>query len=116
MTKVFIFSIVFNVSFRLLSAYQMWDLSSMEGVEIVVEIPDIKPRTTAGRIRSVLLQLLDMEIFSIVYLTYTARLTGSLAPQRSLELFVAVFEAAPEVEDFLFVLILTMKYALFLNL
>lgn len=45
----------------------------------------------------VLLQLLDLELFHILYVSIVVGLDKSSAPQRMLKVYEAVFEAAPQV-------------------
>ena len=52
--------------------------------------------TGAGR--RVLWQLLDLELFHILYVNIIVGMTGSSAPQRMLKVYEAVFEAAPQVQ------------------
>ncbi len=100
MTKVFAASIFFMTFFRVFSAYKIWDISSMKNVEMVGVGDPVQcglKKSAWRRIVRVVLQLLDLELFPIIYLSHTTGLTGSSAPQRMLEVLVAVLEAAPEV-------------------
>ena len=44
------------------------------------------------------LQLLDLELYPILYLNHVLGLRGSSSPQRFLGILEAVFEAAPQVQ------------------
>ena len=50
-----------------------------------------------GAGRRVFWQLLDLELFHILYVNIVVGMTGSSAPQRMLKVYEAVFEAAPQV-------------------
>ena len=58
----------------------------------------------------VLLQLLDLELFHILYLSHTVDLKGSSSPQRMLRVLEAVFEAAPQVKCTSFNIVYTAKH------
>ena len=100
MTKVFMASVFFMVFYRIFSAFKIWEISRTDDVEMM-SAGDLKrcglKESVRRRWGRVALQLLDLELFPILYLSHTVGLTGSSAPQRMLEVLVAVFEAAPEV-------------------
>ena len=50
-----------------------------------------------GARKRVFWQLLDLELFHILYVNIVVGMTGSSAPQRMLKVYEAVFEAAPQV-------------------
>ena len=50
-----------------------------------------------GAGRRVFWQILDLELFHILYVNIIVGMTGSSAPQRMLKVYEAVFEAAPQV-------------------
>ena len=51
-----------------------------------------------GAGRRVFWQILDLELFHILYVNIIVGMTGSSAPQRMLKVYEAVFEAAPQVQ------------------
>ncbi len=100
MGKMFAAAIVFIVIFRVFSAYKIWNISSTDNVTLS-GAGDPKRcglrESVRRRLGRVVLQLMDLELLPILYLSHTAGLEGSSAPQRMLEVLVAVLEAAPEV-------------------
>ena len=101
MTKVFVASVFFMVFYRAFSAFKIWEISRLDDVDMAaVDDPErcgLK-ESVWRRWGRVFLQFpLDLGLFPILYLSHTVGLKGSSAPQRMLEVLIAVFEAAPEV-------------------
>ena len=106
MTFFFWISISFMLVYRFFSCLQIWAISGVDAdtVQFVGNnnqeqkqaITDMVSRT---RCRRVLWQLLDLEMFDILYLSHTAGLKGSSSPQKSLKLLIAQVEASVEVES-----------------
>jgi len=83
MWGVFFLSASTLVLYRVIAAFKIWQISQIvDGVK--------KPWAR------VLRQLLDLELFHILYLNHTIGLNGSSSPQRLLKVLEAVFEAAPQ--------------------
>ena len=84
MWKVFMMSVLTMVLYRVIAAIKIWQITRIGA-------------SAATRVRRVVLQLLDLELYEILYLSHTMGLKGSSAPQRLLQVLEAIFEAAPQV-------------------
>ena len=84
MWKIFLYSVASMVLYRVIAAIKMWQITRIGA-------------STATRVRRVVLQLFDLELYEILYLSHTVGLKGSSAPQRLLQVLEAIFEAAPQV-------------------
>merc|ERR1719242_1058650 len=94
MRFVFTASLFFMIAYRIFSAYKIWELTRLSDVKFVDGNDGSNMKWK--RIRRVMLQLLDLEIFQILYLSHSVGLQGSSAPQRLIGLLVAVLDAGPE--------------------
>ena len=99
MTNMFAASIFFWALNRLYSAYKIWELTSLKGIEFKGEkAKEMREKAERKRKQRVIWTLCDVEIFEIVYLSHTLGITGKSAPQRLFDLITAVIEAGPEVQ------------------
>eukprot|EP01084_Bolivina_argentea_P274724 468318_1 len=74
---LFILSVTAMLAYRLISSYTIW-------------------RITAGNWKRVAMQLIDIELFEVLYISHRLKLKRESSPQRLLDVLEAIFEAAPQ--------------------
>ena len=96
MWKVLAASIAALMAYRIVAAWKMWEITSLDGID---DRMDQKAKDSYKwlRWRRVALQLLDLELYPILFLSHTVGFEGSSAPQRMLSLLEAVLESGPQV-------------------